>query len=113
MKLYNLTAHRQTDLNGLDLSDHGITEVEIQPRLKPVNNPADFQEMKAILKEAVQGIEPGDAVLVGGLGQFQALVQQLPYRIFFADFNFAEKRVEGVIPFEGFDRQEVFEIENK
>jgi hypothetical protein len=112
MKLYNLTGHNQSALAEIDLTNHGITEVEEVPRLRPVNNPTDFQELKAITKEAVKGIEPGSAVLIGGLGQFQALIQQLPYRVFFANFNFAEKRIEGLIPFVGFTRQEIFEIEN-
>lgn len=112
MKLYNLTAHKQAGLVGLDLSAHSITEVEVPPRLKPVNDPTNFGELKAIVLDAVRGIEPGSAVLVGGLGQFQALVMQLPYKFFFADFNFTEKKVQGLIPFEPFTRKEIFEVEN-
>jgi hypothetical protein len=69
--------------------------------------------MKEAVKEAIRGINPGEAVLVGGLGQLQALIQQLPFRIFFADFNFAKKQVEGVFPFESFSRQELYDIENQ
>lgn len=113
MKLYNLTGHNQAALAELDLSEYGITKVEVQPRLKPVSDPTNFDELKAIVKEAVTGIAPGAAVLVGGLGQFQALIQQLPFKVYFANFNSAERRVEGLIPFEPFTRQEIFEIENQ
>lgn len=113
MRLHNLTGHNQAGLAALDLAKHGISEVEEAPRLKPVNDPADFNELKDIVKGAVQNLRPGDAVLVGGLGQFQSLIQQLPYKIFFANYNPTERRTEGLIPFEPFTRQEIYEIENQ
>jgi len=110
--LYNLTAHNQAVLSKVDLSDLGINEVEVKPRLQPADNPKNYQELKEIVKSAVSGIRPGSMVLIGGLGQFQGLIMQLPFRFYFADFNFAEKRVEGVIPHQPFTRQELFDIEN-
>lgn len=109
--LYNLTMHNQKQLSELDLSSFEISEVEVLPRLKPVDDPSDYEALKAIVYDAVAGIPPGSTILIGDLGQFQALVNQLPFRFFFADFNPQEHRVIGLVPHQPFTRQELFEIE--
>jgi hypothetical protein len=111
MTLFNLTMHNQKQLTKLDLSAFGVSEVEIQPRLSPVDKPADYEALKKVVRDAVAGIAPGSSVLIGGLGQFQALINQLPFKFFFADFDPQERRVVGLIPHQPFTRQEIFKIE--
>jgi len=69
MKLYNLTLHKQLDkVKGF--------EVEENPRLKPVNDISDWDEILETVETAIKSIPDGSDVLVGGLGQFQAIIQQ-------------------------------------
>lgn len=99
MIIYNLTMHKQ-DFPG----------VEAEPRLRPVNDPANFRELKEIVAEAVKGLRAGDSVLVGGLGQFQALVMYLPFVFYFADFDPATKKVKRLIQYPGWTRQEIYDM---
>lgn len=105
--LYNLTLHRQDQLAELDTG----FRVEVEPRLRPVKDPTNYGELKRIVKEAVRQIPAGSDVLIGGLGQFQALIMQLPFKFYFANFDPVQKRVVGLIEHEPFTRQELFEIE--
>lgn len=107
-KLYNLTLHRQEDLAELDTG----FDVEVEPRLRPIQNPSDYDEVKAAVRKAVRGLRPGACVLVGGLGQFQALVMQLPLRAFFVDLDPQARKARGLIEHKAWTRQELFEIEN-
>lgn len=112
-KLFNLTLHNQSALSQLNLSQWGIDEVEIQPRLKPVDDVTDYNQLKSAVRNAVKDdIPSGACVLVGGLGQFQALITQLQYKVFFANFDPIKKEMLGLIPHQPFSRAEIYEIEN-
>lgn len=112
MKLYNLTLNNQSQLTNLDLSHHNITEVEEAPRLRPVDDPTDYEQLKSVVIEATKDIPLGSAVLIGGLGQYQALIMQLSFQFFFANFNPVKQKVEGLIEHQPFNRKELFDIEN-
>lgn len=111
-KLYNLTLHNQAALAELVVGGL-FSEVEVKPRLRPVDDPTDYNELKEVVREAVKDIPDGANVLVGGLGQFQALVTQLPFVIWFVNYNPKARRVEGVVLHEAWTRQELFAIENQ
>lgn len=99
--IYNLTLHKQN-----------IEGVEVSPRLRPVDDPTDYELLKSVVTEAVKDIPPGSDVLIGGLGQFQALICQLPFKFHFANFDPVQRKVVGLISHQPFSRQELFEIEN-
>ena len=104
--VYNLTLHPQ------NFEDENF-KVEQSPRLRPATDPTDYGELKALVRGALQGIEPGACVLVGGLGQYQALITDLGmFRVFFANFNPAEKRVVGLVEHQPFTRAEKFMLES-
>lgn len=90
MKLFNLTLHR-----GVSVGDY---EVEETPRLKPVADVSDWETIIENVRQATADIPDGSNVLVGGLGQYQAVVQEWARhhscKIFFALFD-KERGVAG------------------
>lgn len=111
--LYNCTLHSQENLNELLERD-----VEVFPRLKPVDDPSDQQEIKRVIREAVSDIPKGADVIIGGLGQFQILISQLAQKmgwsLYFVDMDFSNggPKPRGIIKTPRWDRQEIFAIEN-
>ncbi len=73
-KLYNLTLHRQNEI-AETLKDEWV--VEVIPRLRHINNPQNWSEMKKIVSDAVQTIPSGSSVLVGGMTQICILIAEL------------------------------------
>ena len=74
--LYNLTLHKQRNL---EMMFHYNSEWEIEefPRLTPVKNPQNWTELKVMVRNAVQGIPKGSAVLIGGMTQIAVLIAEL------------------------------------
>lgn len=103
---YNLTMHKQSQLAEVVTDD----EVEVEPRLKPVKSVSDYNELKNNVRDAVKGVPLGAKVIVGGLGQYQALVMQLNLRFYFVDIK--DRIPVGLIKHVPFDRFELYEIEN-
>src|SRR5205807_2152695 len=73
--LFNLTCHCQTQLAGIP-EVASRWNVEERPRLRIVD-PTNWVEMKRVVREALRDVPLGADVLVGGLGQLQALVMEL------------------------------------
>lgn len=101
---YNLTLHNQSALA------EKLPDVEVQPRLRPVDDVNDYEQLKNAVREAVKGIPLNSDVIVGGLGQYQALIFQLPFNFYFVDMK--DRKPVGLIKHVPFDRNELFEIEN-
>jgi len=103
IKLYNLTLHPQ--LNTVE----GF-EVEEKPRLRAIKNPEDWEEIKQVVREAFKGVPPDSDLLVGGLGQFQALIQQIAdhnqMRLWFAIMDPETRKVKGFTRMPWLSRQE-------
>lgn len=94
--VHNLTLSRQ-HVDDPDL------EVEVEPRLHPPEDPTDWPELKRIVLEAVRDIPCNSHVLVDGMGQFTALVQDLEqYRMLFAVHDPESKQIVDVAPFQPF-----------
>lgn len=103
---YNFTMHKQSQLAEVITDD----VVEVEPRLKPVQNVSDYKELKKNVRDAVKDVPLGSKVIVGGLGQYQALVMQLNLQCYFVDMK--DRVPVGLIKHVPFDRFELFEIEN-
>lgn len=77
--LYNLTLHKQRNLGMIYNNDRDNHEWQIEenPRLIPVNNPQNWDELKRVVTNAIQGIPAGSAVLIGGMTQLAVLIAEL------------------------------------
>ncbi len=102
---YNFTMHNQSQLAAI--MDE---EVEVAPRLKPVEDVKNYETLKANIRDAVKGVPLNAKVIIGGLGQYQALLMQLSFQFYFVDMK--DRVPVGLIEHEPFDRFDLFEIEN-
>ncbi len=102
---YNFTMHNQSQLAAI-IDD----EVEVAPRLKPVDDVKDYETLKANIRDAVKDVPLNAKVIIGGLGQYQALLMQLNFQFYFVDMK--DRVPVGLIKHEPFDRFDLFEIEN-
>jgi len=77
--LYNLTLHKQRNLGMIYNNNKDETEWEIEedPRLIPVSNPQNWNELKLVVACAIKGIPAGSAVLIGGMTQLAVLIAEL------------------------------------
>jgi len=77
-KLYNLTLHKQRNLGIIfNNNPNSNWEIEEAPRLTPVRNPQNWTELKVMVRNAVEGIPKGSAVLIGGMTQIAVLIAEL------------------------------------
>ena len=94
-RLYNLTLYKQTELVKSIGDDW---EVEVEPRLVPVQNPQDWSQIKRVVKMAASDIPPGSAVLIGGMTQIAILISQLEmFELFYIKLSY-KKGVNGSVP---------------